>query len=264
VLNVSCNSANPGWWNISHCVSYNKPLALPGEGCSLDAQNCRDIGQCLGQAVADDTLCTDASGWRCAGNLATNCSGPGQGYYYDCGAYGGTCQEFTDAEARPLADCMVVATCPAEEEDGTSRCNPQGYLYTCVAGQGYGYRCNNFSATCVDDPRDGPGCFYNLNSCTNEGAVTCSSGRGTYCSEGSRYQYDCGSVGLGCTAEDDVYCLAPGCTADDELDCTESCDGSRINLCYGGAPYSIDCRDYGFTSCISGVDEGVTYTRCVN
>jgi hypothetical protein len=262
ILNVSCNSADPGWWNISHCVSYNKPLALPGEGCSLDAQNCRDIGQCLGQAVADDTLCTDASGWRCAGDLATNCFGAGSGYYLDCPAYGGTCLEFTDSAGDPTADCLVVPSCPATEEDDLNRCSADGFVYTCVAGQGFGYKCSNFSASCMDDSEDGASCFYNLNACTTEG-VTCSSGRGTNCSEGTRYQYDCGSVGLACSASDDVYCLAPGCTRGDELDCTETCDGSQITLCYGGAPYTIDCRDYGFTSCVSGADADTPFTRCV-
>jgi hypothetical protein len=31
--------------------------------------------------------------------------------------------------------------------------------------------------------------------------------------------------------------------------CTESCTGSKLTLCYGGQPYTVDCGSYGFTSC---------------
>ena len=62
-------------------------------------------------------------------------------------------------------------------------------------------------------------------------------------------------VGLGCettgnyTSDLGRQCTAPGCTSEDIAACTESCDGSKLTFCYGGAPLTVDCKDYGFKAC---------------
>jgi hypothetical protein len=79
-------------------------------------------------------------------------------------------------------------------------------------------------------------------------------------------EYRCGAVGLSCSVTDDQEdCLAPGCDSTDVKNCTESCsdDGSQLTFCYGGAPYTVTCSDYGFTQCLSGSnDNGDTFAAC--
>jgi hypothetical protein len=78
------------------------------------------------------------------------------------------------------------------------------------------------------------------------------------CSDHALFKYDCGAVGLGCNITSSTeYCLAPGCKAADvDTNCQESCsaDGSSLTFCYGGAPYTVKCSDYGFTQCLDGTD----------
>ena len=49
-------------------------------------------------------------------------------------------------------------------------------------------------------------------------------------------------------------------------DCTESCTGSKINLCYGGAQITVDCVDYGFATCTDAFSDsnGDFYATCLN
>ena len=81
------------------------------------------------------------------------------------------------------------------------------------------------------------------------------------------FKYDCGAVGLGCSIADETeYCLAPGCRpADVDSKCVESCsdDGTQLTFCYGGAPYTVTCSDYGFTQCLTGTDDkDNTFAAC--
>ena len=87
------------------------------------------------------------------------------------------------------------------------------------------------------------------------------------CSGGSLFKYSCGTVGLSCAVTTGTeYCLAPGCTAADvDTGCTESCsdDGTQLTFCYGGAPYTVTCSDYGFTQCLSDTsDTGTPFAAC--
>ena len=81
------------------------------------------------------------------------------------------------------------------------------------------------------------------------------------CSGGERFQFDCGSTGLECALESYAYCLAPGCSGADVDGCVESCSGSELTFCYGGAPVTIDCEDYGFDGC---KEVGDSFALCTN
>ena len=109
-------------------------------------------------------------------------------------------------------------------------------------------------------------CFFDTQDCSTPKVPTCSNGTATVCSSGALFKYTCGDVGLSCAIENsDDYCVAPGCKAADVDNCVESCsaDGSQLTFCYGGAPYTVTCIDYGFTQCLSGVDsDQVPFAAC--
>jgi hypothetical protein len=158
--------------------------------------------------------------------------------------------------------CALDAVTSCTSTDATESCGGPGnsYKYQCQDDIAYGLKCTNFAASCQESGGD-VGCFYPLNNCTTEG-VTCANDRATWCDGDSKATFDCGSVGLGCATSGDYaddsgrQCAAPGCGSDDLAKCEESCSGTRLTVCYGGAPITVDCKDYGFTKCVeyTGVD----------
>ncbi len=246
---------------ISRCLSQNSQNVYEGTKCTLDAQTCADITACEGKHL-EPTFCdgagTPLEGMHCNGNEVVDCDGfvP---FAEDCTKMGGTCKDFgpdadldglgaTVACQLPLPNNTCVATTTAEACSGTD------YSYQCYGKVPYGSKCTYFAAGCRSVAGDF-GCYYPLNTCSTEG-VTCSNKRATWCDGESKVTFDCGSVGLGCstsgdyTADGERQCLAPGCTTDDVTACEESCTGGvKLNLCYGGSPVTVDCRDYGFTKC---------------
>lgn len=254
LLRVSCLYWQYPTDSISRCVSQNTQNSYEGTKCTLDAQTCDDITACEGAHV-ERTFCNGkADGDYCNGNEIVTCGD--YPHARDCTKYGGTCKDFGVAlPSGKTVDCALpaVTTCTATTE--TEECGgPQnGYKFQCQGTDAYGMKCSNFAASC-QKVGDDIGCYYPLNNCTTEG-VSCANGRATWCDGDSKVTYDCGSVGLGCSTEGDYYtdngrqCSAPGCTADDVLNCHESCDGTKLTLCYGGAPVTVDCKDYGFDTC---------------
>ncbi len=146
------------------------------------------------------------------------------------------------------ADCKVLDSCV-----NGSGC--QGDIaYTCVNGTGYGMACSNFGAQC-DSQNGQPACYLATQSCS--GSLTpCTGDTAQVCINGRKQSYDCASVGLGCTSDSSgPYCVAPGCTMTDANNCAESCTGSTAHLCYGGVPYNVDCKTYGFSTCTEHDDK---------
>ena len=257
VLDLACNPF-PASVAVSDCVTLNTQASTPGTRCTAGARTCADFQRCVGFGFAGTDLCAGHTGGRCVGSRAINCESTGASAFEDCAAAGGTCV-VSGSGANAIADCRVVATC--SETDGNTHCSGN-VSYSCEAGVGFGSSCgagsycNTADGTCL---LSGPECEATSDICNGQVDESCS--------DKNLYRYDCGSVGLGCqTSGGNTWCLAPGCTFADLGSCTESCSGSRLTFCYGGAPYTVDCRNFGFASCTAGLSSGgvSNYAKCTN
>ena len=286
---------------ISDCVSKNTQAALPGESCNLTATTCADYEKCEHVGVAHDDLCGGTLKTRCENGKAINCGNYSSGdRFFDCKALGGTCSTFHyvngDIE-NDYADCVMPVdpgscTDPATNtpisDDTEYYCQSGGgtgddLRYYCWNGVAYGASCTSL-AKCEDNAQsvsvdtDGGAqpskqggaatCYFNLPSCGADSVSCEKSNTADECSGGELFKYGCGSVGLSCgiSAGQD-RCLAPGCKPSDvDQDCEEHCsdDGTELTFCYGGAPYTVKCSDYGFTQCLSDVftDTNRPYAAC--
>jgi len=274
---------------ISTCVTYNTQDALPGERCNLTSTTCKDYEECEHVGIAHDDLCggTTATGTRCQGDLAINCGNySGDDRFFDCAALGGTCAEQTTSSGTLYTDCKLDVSpdsCAGNETtDELHFCHSGGGVsddlrYYCWEGEAFGSSCSSL-ATCIDTPDDSDpsapatgnaSCFFDLDSCSGGDSVKCNNNVATLCSKGSQFKYNCGAVGLTCAITAGYeYCLAPGCKAADvDSKCEESCsdDGTHLTFCYGGAPITVDCTEYGFTQCVSDTDDdGNPFAACRN
>jgi len=306
ILRAGCDPTFAPVRTISTCVTFNTQAALAGESCNLTSTSCADFEECEHVGIAHEDLCGDETeGTRCQGELAINCGNyEGNDRFFDCAALGGTCGTLTYGKVL-FADCRLdispdsCAGLPST--DGKNYCHAgdgsnADLRYYCWDGQAFGSSCSNL-ASCIDTPpQDGSNeggeagaggaggaggtgsgsgpevgnasCFFNTDSCSGADSVSCSGEVATVCSGGSRFKYNCGSVGLACSISgQNEYCLAPGCNAADvSVVCQEGCsaDGSRLTFCYGGAPYTVECADYGFKQCASDTDpdSGRTFAAC--
>src|SRR5690606_29248962 len=93
-------------------------------------------------------------------------------------------------------------------------------------------------------------CFLKTGATCTQSGLKCEGNTAKLCTGGSELEFDCSSVGLGCS--DDfagTYCVAPGCTTEQANACEERCSAGVISMCYGGVPYDVDCKQYGFNGC---------------
>jgi len=287
LLRAGCNPTFAPVRTISTCVTFNTQASLAGEACNLTSASCADFEACEHVGVAHEDLCgTQTSGTRCEGDLAINCGNNADSdSFYDCAALGGTCGTLTSQDVL-YADCQLdigTDSCAGlPSTDATHYCHSGGgkaddLRYYCWEGQAFGASCSEF-ASCIDTAGEGgaggapelgnANCFFHTDSCQGGDAVSCNADVATVCSGGSQFEYNCGSVGLSCSITGQKeHCLAPGCNAADvDFVCQERCsdDGSSLTFCYGGAPLTVDCADYGFTHCASGMDadSGRTFAAC--
>jgi hypothetical protein len=254
ILRAGCLIWNYPSDSISRCVSQNTQNTYEGTRCTLDATTCDDFTRCEGTHI-EKTFCTGKEpGQYCNGNEVVTCSD--YPHARDCTKDGGTCKDFGVALPNGnTVDCSLpaVTTCAATTEEEACGGPQNAYRYQCQDTTAYGTKCSNFAASCQEVSGD-IGCYYPLSTCNTEG-VTCNNGKSVWCDGASQATYDCKSVGLGCDTSGDYFedsgrqCLAPGCTNEDAVACEESCSGSKITFCYGGAPITVDCKSYGFKTC---------------
>lgn len=292
LLRAGCDPTFDPVRTVSQCVTFDTQAALPGETCNLGSKTCADYESCEHIGVAHSDLCGGSKTTRCENGKAINCGNyNGDDRFFDCTALGGNCGTYTYTDNTLYADCTLdVApdSCVGQpDDDGSYFCHSGGTTsddlrYFCWGGQAYGSTCTSL-AKCEDDAvsvSTGDGgaggtvtsggdatCFFNLPNCTTPTVPTCNNGVANDCSQGSLFKYDCSAVGLGCNIDSATeYCLAPGCKAADvDTNCVESCsdDGTQLTFCYGGAPYTVTCSDYGFTQCLTGMDDsGFSFAAC--
>lgn len=258
ILRVGCLQWLWPTETISRCVSQNSQNVYEGTKCTLDAETCDDITKCEGKHLEPSFCGSGASaktGMYCNGDEVVDCDGYVP-YARDCVKEGGKCHDFgVDLNGNGTVDCALpdVTSCTDTTDSQVCGGPANEYAYQCEGDVAYGSKCTNFAAGCRSVGGD-VGCYYPLNTCTTEG-VTCSNDRATWCDGDTKVTFDCASVGLSCETSGDYtddgerQCLAPGCSNDDVTSCQESCSGSKLTLCYGGAPLTVDCKDYGFKRC---------------
>jgi len=269
ILRAGCTPNIDPVRTISTCVSLNTQAALPGETCNLTSQTCAGYEACEHTGIAHADLCGGTKKTRCDNDVAINCGNYNVDQFFDCAGLGGTCGTYTYAPTGEVfADCKLAVTagaCTGVTDITASFCQsgsngtPDARYY-CYGGQAYGQSCGQY-ASCFDttgadaDSTPDATCFFNFaETCIGQpDSAMCSKGVATTCAGEAVIHYDCGSSGLACaSAGPNPYCVAPGCTKATVDACSESCDGTKLTFCYGGAPYSVDCTDYGFTSCLEG------------
>ncbi len=254
VLKVSCSPFDPVDL-ISACVTLNTQLTYPSADCR-SAMSCADVTRCTGEGFTQTPCAADDPAWKCDGSKVVNCR---DGYFLDCAAYAGSCALYTDATQGERAGCQVLPQC--SDDAGQLHC-AGSVLYECEQGVGFGQDCAQSGRVCLDDGVSA-GCFDALPSCDAD-SMACLDDVATTCSGGELVQSNCGSVGLRCDPSS-LDCLAPGCGPEKWESCEETCSGSELTLCYGGAPYSIDCKDFGFASCETfRRGDSVVYAVCAN
>ncbi len=242
ILRTSCSPFVPNV-TVSQCVTLNYQSAFLGTSCTLAAQDCDDVGTCQGYGYAG-AACDGQSGKRCENNIAYDCDG---NVFLDCGTQGGNCVYY-DSNGDNLDDSVGCKVTDCADPNGTQGCSGNTY-YTCIDGEGIGAACSAVQAECRTQGTQ-TGCFLKTrDTCTTSG-VSCDANVAKVCSGGSLLEFDCNSVGLNCSDDPaGTYCAAAGCTTEQVAACEESCNGSVMNICYGGVPFAVDCQAYGFSSC---------------
>lgn len=253
ILRVGCQPWTFPADTISRCLSENTQQARDFQRCSLGATSCADIASCTGQTSKAAFCSGKAAGTYCDGADLVLCGDFPFGR--DCSKQSGYCHEFgVDIEGPGMrAACVFPAIMGCDADTLKPVCGGPGnaYTYTCQDHLAYGTKCSAFGQSCSDD--ETIGCVPPHDCFT--AAVACSDNIARVCDGTTKAEFDCGSVGLKCATtgkfvdDDAKHCVAPGCTREDLSTCKEHCDGTQLNLCYGGSKVSVDCRDYGFKKC---------------
>ncbi len=259
VYRASCDPL--GSYTISSCLTYGLQHASAFEECTYGATSCRDIEACIARAYVDVTeaepYCDPTvSDWACEGDVAIFCGSSDYSFVVDCPYFGGSCSPYAVGATGSGTPPCAVSWVPCDDAPGEYHCDGT-YLYECIDGVRYGSDCSLRAASC-DESTPGEAYCVDLATplCEDPGTTKCSGGTLTSCSlDGYELAVDCGEVGLSCSNDD--YCLAPGCTTKDADKCVESCEGTSLSVCVGGAPLLLDCTEYGFDGCATWGTEPV-------
>jgi hypothetical protein len=252
--------------SLSDCITLDALHATPYYSCLSTITSCTGASNsyyaCQGLRLATlaATECPGITS-KCTGNVAFDCSGVvpfsgANGLVTNCNLLGGTCTTYTDLNSNSRADCLVVPTCTVS---GSGLQCSGNNLYACTpltmgasTGIGVGNTCSA-NATCTTTASGGTDCYPNGSAtCTAPGTASCNGGTMQSCSvAGQTFDYDCTQAGGTCATggATGAACVSPGCSATTQ--CAEACNTGTgvITACVGGAQYSIDCTQYGFTGC---------------
>jgi hypothetical protein len=247
--------------SLSNCIGQNALLAAGNGGplsCLSTIADCASYYDCQGIRAANGSTATECSGLAsmCAGNVAYDCSGgltggvpTPWGTVTNCARIpGSSCQTFTDTNSNSRAGCVVVPSCTVPAGGGFQCSNNN--LYECIStdggsvGVGYGHSCG--AAQCLAAGNSAACSFNGTGVCTSANGSTCN---GTTLQQAcsvpnQQFSYDCSLAGGTCVAgaAGSGGCVSPGCSLTSA--CAESCSGSIISTCVGGASYAVDCSSY--------------------
>ncbi|MDD9940053.1 MAG: hypothetical protein OXU20_03225 [Myxococcales bacterium] len=264
---VSCYP-NPGY-NLSECIHMRlQGTWFPG-ACARRVRTCGDVLECLGVSRWQQAeACVGPPGWRCDGDLATYC-GSEESVLVDCTRLGATCRVPTGGDAFLAGRFPCLLPLPESCQEGEVSCFGD-YAYRCVNDKPYGQSCSHWGGgACVRTSEMSAACMA-WPKCEAAGTLVCSGDLLEHCNRfGRLVRHDCGFVGDQCVIEEleDAqigYCAGPRQTPESVRECQEHCDGSVMNLCLG-QPEALDCRDYGFAHCASGINAaGRIFVHCAS
>lgn len=264
VVGNSCDPLVPVH-TISFCITYDTPSS-----CVKGASTCGEIADCYKRTWEPDSACpANEPGWRCDGDTAVYCGGD-RPWSVDCAGLGGTCLLYSSADTDSYWPCHLslseLAACTGTAGDTSCSGSKR---YTCIGGVSYGVDCAAVGLSCNAGETPGSAyCGSSSSTCASPKTSVCKNNAVQLCgSSGYSFTYSCTAGGGTCTTDGaiDWYCPAPGCSPADESSCTESCvDATTMSVCVGGAPYSINCTDYGFAECVTYTDPdgGNDYVAC--
>lgn len=265
LYDLSCNPLVPPVV-LSDCINFGWFTS-----CNEGAQSCAEVEACTGVAreTRDEVCEAGELGWKCDGNVAIRCN-ESSSFSIDCARFGATCDLFDSGEDLNIRPCALRTPASCDTAEGESLC-AANVRYQCVDGKAYGADCGVFGNVCTEAVAGAAICGEYRTDCAGPfGVVSCSGDAIEVCDTSMQFaRYDCAPAGATCQVQgtSNGYCLSPGCTVDDFEACVESClpDG-RLQVCVGGAPYAINCRDYGFDRCITYVNHpktGGDYVECI-
>ncbi len=248
--------------DISTCITQNYLAEVATESCLQNITNCSEFYACRGVRYSTLSDCPVGATAACdsTGTIAVDCT---NNIVTNCTTKGGTCGTYIDQDSGvPAVGCRVVSSCA--DKDGLQHC-AGNVVYTCENGVGYGTDCTKENSNC--DPTS-PSCWPDGTPCANSGSTplyACVAGNLQVCdANGKQFTAPCQNAGLSCAVSGGGTignCVDPNCGSG----CTTTCgaDGKTLTACVGGAPYPIDCTQYGFKNCATNTnDEGQLYGWC--
>jgi hypothetical protein len=262
----SLTSEPPSATSMTYCVQSLVEMQLASLGyvdysgvynCAIAAgSNCDEIVKCFNGGHALEP-CDEASFEdRCDGDMTVICEF-GDTVYFDCNRLiilidpqcidhpeeGITCASpCTEDYARCYGNVLEI--CDTSEAEGAFRWDCGAFGMSCEAAEGW--------ATCLGRPCES-------NRCDEDAIV--------WCSEGSEARIDCAElIGSDYTCfmdpdEGEPDCVPKGTQCDSE-DYADTCEGPVLTFCRAGYIGMADCRSYGYSGCVQGVEAGGYPAHC--
>ncbi len=257
VLAVTCD---PQYFEVpaSDCITSDYLEAQFTSKCLAGIKSCDDYYACKGDRIATLTECPASSSidvGSCSGSgVAKNCFANGGGIISNCAAQGGTCVVYHEADFADNGDTAAGCQTGActDSSTGANQCASSSQIFICTGTDSgdiaIGRNCPSGSTCQTSNGKTD--CFDTTSPCTNPG-TSCTNGDLTTCqnftSGDQVFTGNCSVAGLVCdTTSSTGACAAPGC---ESSGCSESCVGNKLQLCIGGAPFTVDCTTLGFTTC---------------
>jgi len=257
VQQVSCDPNVPPF-DISYCIAMD-----PLSSCLRNIQTCDDFTACTGRRYGASNACSAGeTGWKCSSpTLAVFCPSSGSQFSVDCSKLGAVCNAYTQGGGTGYWPCRVdPATSCSDTDPSLWHCSGN-FNYHCLDGIQYGEQCDRaeYSRTCVEQTAGKAFCTLGTSTCASPKTFACSGNVAVSCSAyGYSYQSDCSRGGGTCDKAATTFgtvCGAqsgcPGSTGS----CFEQCVGDSVmSVCVHGAPYQIDCKSYGYSTCKKWTD----------
>lgn len=217
-----------------HCVAKAATCQAAGECLPIEDvapgdPRCADAGADAAERCADD----GGTVLRCAGQYALHC---GSAYY----APGSRCLQGVDKShwCGLNTNCVTATQCVGSLLD---YCGSPSNLHE-------GINCAAAGLTCgIDKEAGAPDCLTSttVEQCPAVG-TDCAAEAVTVCDGYQLSKFDCGALGGTCSKKGGPpHCVRTSDTCSPYDGTMNTCTGTKISLCVGGAPASFDCASIG-------------------